>query len=611
MHTMSGKKPKLTTWQYVSAIASVGKESFSIAPSAGIVRLFDSIIQAALPIATTYFAALATSALAEAYAGDETAAKNVFLYVFITSAISVVMLLWNSVSNYIGQKTRYKVEATVEDNMLRHFMSLPFAMYDDKDVIDQHEKAKRFSRFFSYIFDTIGQMFVSIFSGIGALLALIFVSPWLALVVFIAVLPGVMIQIRLARAQAQHWEGNITNRRRRYNIGWMLGESRYIAEMRVYGVAKKLIHMHGRLRDVDEKERLQLELRTIWKQLVADVVEALVELGALLWIVMQIIDKAQPVGQFLFVQQMVGRALGQAGSLARQLGQVDEDLANIVDYRNFMNIQPEHERTEALQQGTPEDIAIDSVSFTYPKTDVAVLKDVSLRIHKGEHVAIVGENGAGKSTLMKLLMGLYTPTSGEIRIGLQQLRDVSLEDWHRNIALLSQDFVSYHFATIAENIQLGDVTKKDDNAALLRAMHQAEFGSVVSKLEHGTNTYIERWMADDHDTTTATELSGGQYQRLALARNFYRDAPIVVLDEPTSAIDAMAEAKIFNRLFASDKTIIAISHRLSTVQKADVIYMMKDGKIAEHGTYDQLLAANGPFVEMFASQIPGNKKAQK
>lgn len=591
--------------KYLVSIGRIGMTSFRLSPVAGIVQLIDSIVRALLPIATTYFAALTTSALAAAYAGDDDAAQKVFIYVLITSGISVVMLLWNSVSSYISQKTRYVIDAAIEDKMREHFGSLPFELYDDKEVIDLQEKARRFSYVFSNVFDTIGSMVVSIIGSIGSLIALVFVNTWLALAVTIAIIPGIVIQLRLSRQQAQHWEGNITNRRRMGNMGWMLGDSRNMAELRMYGVLKHIMKHYAKLREKDVKERLDFELASMWKQTVADVGEALVELGALIWIVLEIIARAEPVGQFLFVQQMVSRAMGQAGSLAVQLGSIDEDLANLVDYQRFMDIAGEEQRLQVIER-SPQNIAIQKVTFQYPKTNITVLDEVSMEIKAGQHVAIVGENGAGKSTLIKLVMGLYEPTRGDIRVDGVSLADVTPDSWHKYIAMLGQEFISYYFATIDENITLGDVTRAPDSMQVQAAIEKAEFKDVVKKLEHGGNTYIERWLAEKNDEATATELSGGQYQRLALARNFYRDSPILILDEPTSAIDALAESRIFKRLFAdTNKTIITISHRLSTVEKADVIYMLEQGKIVEQGTHVELVAQKGAYYRMFESQMSG------
>ena len=596
-------KKKMTIKQYLRAILKVGQRSFRMAPSIAIVKLIDSVIQAVLPIATAYFAAATTTALAAAYSGEERAAHQALAYVIITALIGLFMLLWQSTSNYISKKMRYAVEASIENEMILKLTSLPFAAYDDKDVLELHEKARRFSYVFSYIFDTISSMLTSVIGSVTAIVALFIISPWLSLIVLVAVIPGVVIQLRLARQQVQHWEGNITNRRRKGNIGWMLQQPDFISEMRVYGVVKHLVKTYAKLRDKDEKERLEFELKTIWKQLAANIVTALVELGALVWVTLEIINRQQPIGQFIYVQQMVSRALAQAGSLASQLGQIDEDLANITHYQQFMELRSEDENGK-LAHGLAQSIEIDHVSFAYPETDVTVLDDISMTITQGARIAIVGENGAGKSTLMKLIMGLYRPTKGQVVVDGRDLADIKKSSWHRHIALLGQQFVSYVFATMRENITLGDVQKKPTDELIIEAVKKAEFMEVVEKQPHGMDTFIERWMAADDDKSTATELSGGQSQRMALARNFYRDAPIIILDEPTSAIDALAESRIFKRLFRqTDKTLIIVSHRLTTVEKADVIYMMEQGKVVEQGTHSELVVKKGRYYRMFESQI--------
>lgn len=595
-------KNKLTTREYIRAFVRVGYTSFRIAPSEAIIRLIDSLVQSILPIVTAYFAALTTTALVGAYSGNQQDARDVFTYLIITVLLGLSSLIWNNISNYITTKTRYKIQATIEDQMILHFMALPFWMYDDKDVIDLHDKAKRFSYFFSYIFNTIASMLTSILSAISAIVALTILSPVIGIIVLLAVMPGIYIQLRLARQQAQHWEGNITNRRKQGNMSWMIQDSRYIAEMRIYGVAKHLVKLHAKLRDTDEKARLELELKSSWKQLGANVLQEVVEFGALVWIAIEIINRSQPVGQFVYVQQIVRRAVGEASSLANQLGRIDEDLANIVDYQKFMELT-EVSVDKANLNSVPKQLVFQNVSFQYPKTKNTVLKDISLTLDAGKHVAIVGENGAGKSTLIKLMVGLYEPTKGDILLDKARIQRIKPEQWHKHIALLGQDYLNYYFANIRENIEMGDISKPFSYSEMKNALSYAEFASVVDKLEKGPETYIERWMADNNDEITATELSGGQYQRLALARNFYRDSPIVILDEPTSAIDALAEEKIFKKLFDSNKTIIAISHRLSTVKRADEIYVMKNGEIVESGPYSELSQPGTEFHTMFKSQM--------
>ncbi|PID33033.1 ABC transporter [Candidatus Saccharibacteria bacterium] len=596
------KKRKITIKQYLSAVLRVMRHSFGLAPSSAIFKAMDSIIQAILPIATTYFAALTTTFLVEAYSGAEGASEKAILYVMLTSVFGVFSLVWSGATSVISQKTRYTINSAIEDEMILQLSRLPFEMYDDKETIDLYDKAKRFSHFFGYVFNTIGDIFSSFIGAIGSIVALSLITPYLSFIILLAVLPGLIIQMRLTHKQIQHWEGSLVTRRRRFHIGKLLMESRKMSEMRVYGVAKYLVGLFKELRDIEKKEDIRIEIKSTWQRSLADIIGALVELGALIWIALQIIDRAQPVGQFVYVQQLVSRALAQMGNLADRMASIDEDLANLVDYHKFMELPTVDDSGHELQKA-PEEISLKSVYFTYPKTKKQVLKDISIDIKRGDHVAIVGENGAGKSTLIKLIMGLYKPTDGDIYVDRQKLSDVNQESWHKRIALLGQEFIIYEACNLRENITLGDVSKEPTDHLVDRAVEAAELGEVIDDLERGDKTYVQRWMADETSDTKATELSGGQYQRLALARNFYRDAPIVILDEPTSAIDALAESRIFDRLFVSKKTIIAISHRLSTIEKADVVYMMKNGAIVESGKASRLIEQRGEFYKMFSSQI--------
>ncbi len=593
---------KHSTWTYLRAMLKVGKRSFELAPGIAIVKITDSIIQAVLPIITTFFAAITTTALVEAYAGDSGASNRAILFVVITATLGILSMLWRGVSDYISRKMRYTVESSIEDEMMLKFTGLPFASYDDKSVVELYEKARRFSYFFSYIFDSVSSMIGAVIGSITAIIALLIISPWLSLIILISVVPGAIIQLQLARQQTRHWDKNFINRRKQGDIGWMIQQPQFIAEMRVYGVIQHLISEYARFRDKDIKGRMDFELKSSLRSLIADVGTAIVELGSLIWITLEIINRHQPVGQFIYVQQMVGRAFGEAGGLASQLGRIDEDLANITQFQEFMELDTDQDDGREIGSMS-SGISVEQVSFKYPGTEVLALDSISMSIERGSRVAIVGENGAGKSTLVKILMGLYKPTSGRIMVDGHDLDTIKIASWHKQVALLSQQFVQYIFATMRENVALGDIRKQATDEMILQAMEKAEFTEVVNKLPHGMNTYIERWLADE-DQSTATELSGGQSQRLAMARNFYRNAPIIILDEPTSAIDALAESRIFKRLFSlPDKTLIIVSHRLSTVKRADVVYMMEQGKVVESGTHDELVVKKGRYYRMFESQI--------
>lgn len=596
----SKNKKKLTTAQYLRAIGQVMKTTFRAAPFAIVVQIIGAVIGAVLPIVTTFFAAATTSELARAYAGESGAGEKAIEYVLITAGLGIVMTTWRSFETYLTQAMRYKVESAMTDQMYEHFLSLDFWRYDDKETADLYEKARRFAQFFPYIFDRLTSVLTAIFSMVAGVAALLFVNWWLALIALAAIVPGFFVQLRLSRLQTNHWKGNVLVRRTIGRIEWEIMDPVPISEIRLFGLVRSLLSLRQTYRDKDEKQRIEFERSFVWKKLGADAIEAAAEVTALIWITLQIIGRQQPVGQFLYVQQMVSRATGGASQVLGAISSLDEDLANLFEYQSFMALPVGKEGGKLIEK-VPNRIDVKKVSFHYPGLEQKVLRDVSFSINQGQHIAIVGENGAGKSTLVKLLTGLYSPSFGSILIDGVPLTSVDVGSWHKQISVLGQSFVQFNFATVRDNITYGNISKKADEETIKQAIEKAEAGFLY-KLPKGLDSYVDRWMEEDE--SSAQQLSGGQWQRLALARSFYRDSPVLILDEPTSAIDALAESRIFKKLLKEkSQTIITISHRLTTVRQADVVHMFEEGVLVESGTADELIAKKGKFYRMFESQI--------
>lgn len=601
-HRRSSKnEKKLTMRQFLGALWRVAVTTYRAAPLAIVVQMTGSLITAILPIITTYFAALTTTALAEAYAGDEAAGARAITYVLITAGLGVLLTSWSSLEQYVSQLMRYRVEAAMTDRMYEHFLNLDFWRYDDKETADMYDKARDFARFFPYIFDRLTNIVTYGITMVAGVIALVIVSWWLGLIALAAIIPGLIIQLRLSKASTKHWKENVDTRRTQGMIEWQVLQPKLMAELRLYGIVRYLLDLRMKMRDKDEKARIEFERSYIGKKLGADVLEAGAEVTALVYTTLQIIAQAQPIGQFIYVQQIVARALSGANSLVSTISSIDEDIANLYEYQEFMELPVSRPNAKQLKKA-PSQIVIENLDFTYPAANKQVLSDVSLKIRSGQHIAIVGENGAGKSTLIKILTGLYEPTGGRIKLDDDSITDINLDSWHKQLSVLQQEFIQYGFATAKDNVWYGDTTKPFDTERYDKAMRQAEAKDFITKLPKGADSYVHQWM-EDSEGNAGTDLSGGQWQRLALARNFYRDAPIIILDEPTSAIDALAEARIFEHLFASDKTVITISHRLTTVEKADIIFMLKDGRLIEQGTFKELVSMDGEFVRMFKSQL--------
>ena len=547
------------------------------------------------------FAALTTTALTEAYTGSGDS-RQLLLYVIMTVVLGVIMSFWGIVQTYFEQLMRYQLESSINDQMFARLHGLDFWRYDDPVTIDMFDRARRFAGSFSYLFSRLTNVATNIVSLVVGLWIISSVSWWLGLLLVVAIIPSGVVQFRLSRLTSSYWRKNTNVRRRMWWIEYAVSRPENVAELRLYGIIKHLLAERAALRDKDQLQMIKYERRFMAKRFGGEMLQAAAEVAALVWVTLEIIAHRQPIGQFVLVQQMVSRVLGSVDSLISTYNSIDEEVANMVDYQRFMEL-PLADTKPSLALSMNKSITVRNVKFRYPGSEILVLKGLSLEIKHGQHVAIVGENGAGKTTLVKLLTGLYLPTSGEILIDGQDISEVDAMAWHQQLAVLSQSFIRYDFATAYENVWYGDVSRELDRDRLMDALKQAEADNFVKKLPKGGDSYVDKWMTDDSDDK-GVDLSGGQWQRLALARNFYRNAPIVILDEPTSAVDAAAEARIFRHLFKQkDKTIIAISHRLSTVKKADVIYFMKDGRIVEQGVCSELIAKRGEFYEMFKEQL--------
>lgn len=595
------QKQPMSLREQAVAITRVAKMSFVVAPGAVLFKLAGAIINAIVPLVTAYFAALTTTILVDAFSGNESARNSVIMYVILTALLGFFSTAWNSIDQYIQASMRFTIESRVSDQMYEQFLGLDFWRYDDKKTADLYDKAQNFAQFFAWIFDRLASIVSQCIAMVAGIVALVFLNGWMALAVLVAIIPGVYLQFKLSRAQIAHWNSNVDTRRTRNMIEWNLLQPDTITELRLYGIVPHLLNLRAKLRNKDKKTQIDFERDYIGRRLAADALQSLTVVGALIWVILEIVARRLSVGQFIYVQQVMSRAMTGATGFITDLSTIDEDIANLFDYQEFMQLPRPSMRAKQITTA-PKTIEFRDVSFHYQNNTQLVLEHVSFTIPERQHIAIVGENGAGKSTIIKLLAGLYEPTKGQILVDGVSIHDINLDTWHQQLAILRQDFTHYGFTHAKDNVLFGDITKTD-HTAYESAINDAEAADFIKKLPRKDKTYLNPWM-EDSEGNKGVELSGGQWQRLALARNFYRDAPIVILDEPTSAIDALAESRIFNRLFKEkSKTIITVSHRLTTVKKADVIYMVKDGRIVEQGTCEELINLRGEFYTMFEAQL--------
>jgi ABC-type multidrug transport system fused ATPase/permease subunit len=436
---------------------------------------------------------------------------------------------------------------------------------------------------------------------IGVVVAFLAVAPLVVPLMALVVLPVWLGASRRSQLFYRYfWRMIPRDRQRRYLFFLLTGRDQ-AKEVRAFGTAAYLGRRHDRLYD----ERLA-ELRAVARRSGAYAVLAALGMGAVLavmlllvvWLTVRGDVRLADAGVAVAGVGVLGTRLGSAG---QSMGSLSESALYLEDFRAFLAQRPPPpgppRAPRPAAPGGFERLQVEGLTFTYPSGDRPALLDVSLEIRAGEVVALVGENGSGKTTLAKLLARLYTRYTGAIRWDGVDVADRDAEELRRQIAVIFQEFIHY-WLPVRENIGLGRWEAVEDADAIQRAATQAGAHDFVSGLPRGYDT----WLGPEFEG--ATDLSIGQWQRVALARAFFRDAPFVILDEPTAALDARAEHELFARIrsLLSDRTVLFISHRFSSVRSADRIYVLHEGRVVESGDHEHLMAMGGRYAEMFNLQ---------
>lgn len=500
------------------------------------------------------------------------------------------------------QKTESVINVSLREQFYAAYARLPYYLYEDKEVIDAFQYADDFmTRFSRFGLNQIAQALASAAELIVAIIAMASVA-WFMPLAFLIFVPFLMHSVmRLNREQARMFQENRGVFRRLWAIE-NLFYPRKIKETRLYGVVQYFLGERRKFSLQVQQRDMAITLKRDRMRFWQNVQMQGASLFASIVAVWRIAFQGAPLGAYVLATQLSNRISGSVQAMFTQISDFDQDLYGFAEYRYITETLQPPQRTLPPAPREPA-IALQNVTFTYPETTKAALKNITLDIPFGHSLAIVGENGAGKTTLTRLLLGLYHPQKGTVAVGGTPLPELDEASWLSRIGVLLQDFGMDEDMTIREAVWLGDVTKPKNGTGVMKALAEVELDDVIKSHPKGIDTYLGKWIEKE----SGIELSGGQLQRLAIARALYRNPDVLILDEPTSAIDANAEERIFSRLMQSrkGKTTVFISHRFSTVRRAEHIAFIEQGKLQEYGTHEELMAQNAKYAHMFRTQAEG------
>jgi len=404
---------------------------------------------------------------------------------------------------------------------------------------------------------------------------------------------------RMRRAQMERKAGY---------LDWMLTSNIHATELRLNRLGPVFINTYSRLRQTIRTEQLSIERARLLAELVVGAIGVGVFIAAGAYLVTQALDGALSFGEVVLFVLLLRRAEGAGNEVVSSISRLVDDHLFLERLFTFLDIEPSIEKSAAANSSITrlptlnEGLVFEHVSFTYEGSSTPALQDVNITLAAGRITALVGANGSGKTTLIKLLTRLYDPSDGRVLIDGTDIRSVDPVAYRRLFSVILQEFAMYP-ETIAENIRFGAPEEADSRARILDAARRGGADRFIDALPRGYDTPLTKLFDDGHD------LSIGQWQRVALSRAFFPHSRFVIMDEPTSAVDPIAEADLFddfrNRL--GNRAALIISHRLSTVRQADYTYVLDGGRILEHGTHDELVTRNGPYATLFNRQARNYK----
>ena len=514
--------------------------------------------------------------------------------------LEVLSAVFARVIDYLDQLLADKYMRHVSIEVMRHAAQLDLLAYEDPVFYDRLERARVQATDRLGMIQSIGRLVQQVTVSISLTLLIIKFSPWLMLLLTAGVVPAFLGESHFAfLGYAKNFRQ--TPIRRQLDYLRVLGGSKEAAkELKLFGLSGFITDRFTRMSDQIYEENVALSKRRLRAGAVLSTIGQLGYYSAYAYVIWRTVLGALTIGDLTLLTGAILQASSNIQQIFSTLSSIADQALFLTDLLAFFEMSPTiHSKPHALAAPRPirHGFEFHNVSFQYPGSSRLILDRLNFTLRPGERVALIGENGQGKTTIVKLITRLYDPSEGEILLDGIDLREYSLEDLYREIGVIFQDFMRYEM-TARENIAVGRIEQLGNADHIMSAAQKSLADEVIAKLGGGYDQMLGRRFE------SGVDLSGGEWQKLALARAYLRDAQLLILDEPTAALDARSEFEVFERFaeLTQGKMALFISHRFSTVRMADRIVVLADGRIVEEGSHNHLMALGRRYAEMFELQ---------
>jgi len=563
------------------------------------------IIVSLTPFASAYIFKLILDKLVEVI-GNANASLEPFIPLLIYSTlIGVTSKVSWSLIEYIEKLNHLDFKKYLDIIVDRKYSHLGFEHYSNPKTNDLLNRVRETFNWRPINFAS-RQLWImqNIINAVSNSLAIFALNIWVFIAILISSIPEFIIKMKYGRDVWGIHAAKGSVRRDYWNTSWYVKEEQYLEEIRIFRSGnyfiKRIKELYNSFLDLQKSREKKKLIQTILSNILALTTFTISEI----YILISALGSRISIGSLNFYNGRIYSLNENLKSFFKNLGFSYEDLLYVKDLFKVLNLKNkiiDKPNSKIIKKDTKL-IEFKNVSFKYPNNNKYVLKDFNLTIKPKQKIALIGENGGGKTTIIRLLCRFYDPQKGQILVNGTDLKDIKLDSWYKCLGVLFQDFNRYSYS-VKDNILLGDVDKTYEKKLIQKASKKSQAHSFIMDYDNGYKTILSKKFKK------GIEPSVGQWQKIALSRAFFRDAPILILDEPTSAIDAKAEAEIFKHLekFEKDKTVIMISHRFSTVRNADNIYVIDKGKIIESGSHEKLIKKKGKYEKLFKLQAKGYK----
>jgi ATP-binding cassette subfamily B protein len=592
-----GWRERLAALRNVPPVLGIVWQSGPLVVSLGLVfRLISSL----LPLAALWITKLIIDGIVHVVSSHEPVKPLLWWLVAAEFAIAIFGSILGRAIDYVDALLADKYTRHISIQVMKHAAELDLMAYEDPVFYDRLERARVQATERLGMIQSIGRLVQQVITAASLSVSILLFSPWLLLLLIAGILPAFLGESHFAfLGYAKNFRQ--TPVRRELDYLRVLGGSREAAkELKLFGLKDFLIGRFTSLSDQIYRENVDLSRRRLIAGSFLSMIGTAGYYSAYVYVIWRTVTGSLSIGTLTFLTGAIVQASGNIQQIFSSLSSIADQALFLTDLLAFFEMQPTiRSKPGALPAPRPivRGFEFRNVSFRYPGSSRLVLNSLDFHLRAGERVALIGKNGEGKTTLVKLMTRLYDPVEGQVLLDGVDLREYNLEDLYREIGVIFQDFMRYEM-TARENIAVGRIDEINNLPLLKTAADKSMADKVIERLPRDYEQMLGRRFE------SGVDLSGGEWQKIALARAYLRDAQVLILDEPTAALDARSEFEVFQRFaeLTAGKSALFISHRFSTVRMADRIVVLENGRIAEDGNHEKLLNLGGRYAEMFEMQ---------